>query len=87
MHEQPIALEAFSCLADAYAARIDAKAHNAFYDRPAVLSLLPPVEGRRVSHAAARKGSTGPASKKGPKALTCRGRRRTGPRSAGPSGV
>ena len=48
MHEQPIALEAFSCLADAYAARIDAKAHNAFYDRPAVLSLLPPVEGRRV---------------------------------------
>lgn len=48
MHEEPIALEAYSRLADAYASRIDTKAHNAFYDRPAVLSLLPPVEGRRV---------------------------------------
>jgi SAM-dependent methyltransferase len=48
MHEEPIALEAYRRLADAYAARIDTKAHNAFYDRPAVLSLLPPVKGRRV---------------------------------------
>jgi SAM-dependent methyltransferase len=48
MYEEPIALETYSRLADAYAARIDAKAHNAFYDRPAVLSLLPPVAGRRV---------------------------------------
>src|SRR5262245_22999152 len=48
MHEEPIALGAYSRLADAYAARIDTKAHNACYDRPAVLSLLPLVEGRRV---------------------------------------
>src|SRR3954466_5217980 len=48
MHEQPLALEAYTRLAAAYAARIDTKAHNAFYDRPAVLSLLPPVEGKRV---------------------------------------
>src|SRR5687768_6841087 len=48
MHEQPIALEAYTRLADALAARIDTKAHNAFYDRPAVLSLLPAVEGKRV---------------------------------------
>jgi SAM-dependent methyltransferase len=48
MHESPIALEAYSRLADAYAARIDTKAHNAFYDRPAVLSLLPAVEGKRA---------------------------------------
>jgi SAM-dependent methyltransferase len=48
MHDQPIALEAYSRLADAYAARIDSKAHNAHYDRPAVISLLPPVEGKRV---------------------------------------
>jgi hypothetical protein len=48
MHEQPIVLEAYSCLADAYAARIDTKAHNAYYDRPAVTSLLPPVAGKRV---------------------------------------
>jgi SAM-dependent methyltransferase len=48
MDETPVALEAYNCLADAYAARIDSKAHNAFYDRPAVLSLLPPVAGKRV---------------------------------------
>jgi SAM-dependent methyltransferase len=48
MHEQPIALEAYSRLADAYGARIDTKAHNAYYDRPAVISLLPPVEGKQV---------------------------------------
>lgn len=48
MHEEPIALEAYSRLAEVYAARIDTKAHNAFYDRPAVLSLLPPVDGKRV---------------------------------------
>jgi len=46
--DEPIALEAFNRLADAYAARVDVKAHNAFYDRPAVLSLLPPVEGKCV---------------------------------------
>ena len=48
MHEEPIALEAYSRLADAFAARIDTNPYNAFYDRPAVISLLPPVEGRRV---------------------------------------
>src|SRR5262245_57876961 len=48
MHEPPIALGAYSRLADAFAARIDTNPYNAFYDRPAVLSLLPPVEGRRV---------------------------------------
>jgi SAM-dependent methyltransferase len=48
MGEEPIALEAYSRLADAYAAKIDTKAHNAFYERPAVLSLLPPVQGQRV---------------------------------------
>jgi SAM-dependent methyltransferase len=57
MSEEPIALEAYSLLADAYAARIDTKAHNAFYDRPAVLSLLPPVEGRRVLDAACGPGA------------------------------
>jgi SAM-dependent methyltransferase len=48
MNEEPIALETYSRLADAYAGRIDTKAHNAFYDRPAVISLLPAVEGKRV---------------------------------------
>lgn len=44
----PIAQEAYDALADAYAARIDTKAHNAYYERPATLSLLPPVKGKRV---------------------------------------
>src|SRR5262249_42346110 len=56
MEEKPIALEAFNQLAEAYAARIDTKAHNAFYDRPAVLSLLPPVGGKRVLDAACGPG-------------------------------
>jgi ubiquinone/menaquinone biosynthesis C-methylase UbiE len=46
--EDPIALEAYERLAEAYAARVETKAHNAFYERPATLSLLPPVEGRSV---------------------------------------
>jgi SAM-dependent methyltransferase len=46
--EEPIALEAFEALADAYAAGVETKAHNAYYDRPAVTSLLPPVGGKRI---------------------------------------
>src|SRR5215467_6736685 len=48
MPEEPIARAAYDELADAFSAQIDTKAHNAFYDRPAVLSLLPPVAGKRV---------------------------------------
>jgi SAM-dependent methyltransferase len=48
MPDEPIALEAYEQLADAYAAQVENKAHNAFYDRPALLSLLPQVVGKRV---------------------------------------
>ncbi len=48
MKEKPLALDAYEALAEAYAARIDTKPHNAFYERPATLSLLPDVEGKRV---------------------------------------
>ena len=34
--------------ADRYAARAETKAHNAYYERPATLSLLPDVQGMRV---------------------------------------
>lgn len=57
MHEEPIALEAYNRLADVYAARVGTKAHNAYYDRPAVISLLPPVEGRRVLDAGCGPGA------------------------------
>ena len=48
MAEEPIALEAYEELAEAFAARVETKAHNAFYERPAMLALLPTVEGKRV---------------------------------------
>jgi len=48
MGEDPIARTAYDLLAEAYAARVETKAHNAFYDRPAMLALLPEVAGKRV---------------------------------------
>lgn len=51
MHEQreePIAQQAYNLIAEAYAARIDTKPHNAYYERPATLSLLPDVRGKHV---------------------------------------
>ena len=45
---KPIAYDAYQQLADAYAAKIDTKPHNAFYDKPAMLSLLPDIQGQRV---------------------------------------
>jgi SAM-dependent methyltransferase len=57
MHEEPIARAAYDELADAFSAQIETKAHNAFYDRPAVLSLLPPVTGKRVLDAGCGPGA------------------------------
>jgi SAM-dependent methyltransferase len=48
MNDNPIALDTYEALADAYAAAIDTKPHNAFCERPATLSLLPDVKGKRV---------------------------------------
>lgn len=48
MNRKPIALESYEALAEAYAARVDSKPHNAYYERPATLSLLPDVDGKRV---------------------------------------
>jgi SAM-dependent methyltransferase len=38
----------WDALAEAYAQRVETKPHNAYYERPATLSLLPEVRGRRV---------------------------------------
>ena len=46
--KQPIAQKAYDALAEAYAERIDTKPHNAYYERPATLSLLPEVNGKRI---------------------------------------
>jgi SAM-dependent methyltransferase len=46
--DKPIALDAYDKLADAYARMIDTKPQNAYLERPATLSLLPDVKGKRV---------------------------------------
>jgi SAM-dependent methyltransferase len=46
--QSPIAQRAYDALAEAYAALVDTKPHNAYYERPATLSLLPEVRGKRV---------------------------------------
>ena len=48
MRDKPIALDAYEALAEAYAAVVKTKPHNALYERPATLSLMPDVKGRRV---------------------------------------
>lgn len=45
---KPVAQDAYNALAEAYAAVVDTKPHNAYYERPATLSLLPDVKGKRV---------------------------------------
>ena len=48
MSATPIALDAYEALAESYAALIDSKPHNAYYERPATTSLLPEVKGMRI---------------------------------------
>ncbi|MFL5382017.1 MAG: class I SAM-dependent methyltransferase [Longimicrobiaceae bacterium] len=43
-------------IADAYAETIDAAPYNAFYERPTMLSLLPPLEGKRILEAGCGEG-------------------------------
>jgi SAM-dependent methyltransferase len=56
-NEQPIAQEAYDALAEAYAALVDTKPHNAYYERPATLSLLPELQGKRVLDAGCGPGA------------------------------
>ncbi|MBI2935780.1 MAG: class I SAM-dependent methyltransferase [Chloroflexi bacterium] len=46
--KKPIAHDTWQALAERYAARIGSKPENAYYERPATLSLLPDVKGKRV---------------------------------------
>ncbi len=41
--QPPIAYDAYEQLADRYAAQVDHKPHNAYYERPAMLALMPPI--------------------------------------------
>src|SRR5262245_24979906 len=46
--DKSIGEQNYEQFADRYAARVETKAHNAYYERPATLSLLPDVKGLRV---------------------------------------
>ncbi len=48
MSDKPVAFDAYEALAEAYAAAIETKPHNAYYERPATLSLLPDLKNKRV---------------------------------------
>ena len=45
---KPLGEQNYEQFADRYAALAETKAHNAYYERPATLSLLPDVRGLRV---------------------------------------
>lgn len=55
--EKPLAYEAYQKLADDYARLIDSKPHNAYYERPATLALLPDVAGKDVLDAGCGPGA------------------------------
>jgi SAM-dependent methyltransferase len=48
MQKKPIAYGAYQQLADQYAARIETKPHNAYYERPAMVAMWPDLSGKRV---------------------------------------
>jgi SAM-dependent methyltransferase len=54
---RPIALHAYEALAERFADQVDQKPHNAFYDRPAVLSLVPDLNGKRILDAGCGPGA------------------------------
>jgi SAM-dependent methyltransferase len=46
--KKPIAYDSYEELADHYAAGIDTKPHNAYYDRPAMIAMWPDLSGKQV---------------------------------------
>jgi SAM-dependent methyltransferase len=48
MTNRPRAYEAYQRLADHYAAGVDTKPHNAYYERPAMVAMWPDLRGKRV---------------------------------------
>jgi SAM-dependent methyltransferase len=46
--DKPLAQDVYAVLAERYAAKIDTKPHNAFYEQPATRALLPELHGKRV---------------------------------------
>lgn len=46
----------YDAIADTYASKVDAAPYNALYERPAMMALLPPIEGARIFDAGCGSG-------------------------------
>lgn len=57
MTTKPIAFDAYEAMAERFAARVDYYAWNAHYDRPAMLALLPDINGKDVLDAGCGPGA------------------------------
>lgn len=57
MTQKPIAYDAYQKLAGHYAAAIDTKPHNAYYERPAMVNMWPDLKGKRVLDAGCGPGA------------------------------
>jgi ubiquinone/menaquinone biosynthesis C-methylase UbiE len=57
MKKQPVAQDAYDEIAEAFAANVDTKPHNAYYERPATLSLLGNEAGKRILDAGCGPGA------------------------------
>lgn len=57
MTQKPLAYDAYQKLAPAYAQHVDTKPHNAYYERPTMLSLLPEIAGKQVLDAGCGPGA------------------------------
>jgi SAM-dependent methyltransferase len=53
---EPVAYSCYEAMAEAYAASVDEAPYNAYYERPAVVSLLPPLEGLNIFDAGCGSG-------------------------------
>ncbi|MFN9419489.1 MAG: hypothetical protein ACK578_18630, partial [Pirellula sp.] len=47
-HSKPLAYAVYQELAEHYAAAIDTKPHNAYYERPAMIAMWPDLRDKRV---------------------------------------
>ncbi|MWG34649.1 class I SAM-dependent methyltransferase [Halomarina oriensis] len=56
--DDPVALDAYETMADAYSERVGEKPFNAFLERPATRALLPEPDGQRVLDAGCGPGVT-----------------------------
>jgi hypothetical protein len=56
IHPDSVSLQSYEDMAEYYFSYVDQKPFNAYYERPATLSLLPDVTGKRVVDAGCAAG-------------------------------